>query len=98
VTEASPPNTFEFRTDAHVAFKKGDEADWKLINRYEITPEGSGSTVTYVQRLTEASALGPMKMMLNPILGSIGRMMVGGLVKPAMKNLKAMAEDRHGKQ
>lgn len=98
VTEASSPSTFEFVTNAHVSFKKGGEGDWKVVNRYEITPEGSGSTLAYTQRLTHATALGPMKMMLNPILAGVGRMMVSGLIKPAMQNLASMAEERASSQ
>ena len=98
VTQASSPTTFEFITDAHVTFKKGGEGDWTVVNRYEIQPEGSGSLLTYTQRVTRATALGPMKMMLNPILAGVGRMMVGGLVKPAMRNLAAMAKERASKR
>lgn len=94
VTEASRPSAFEFQTDAHIAFRKGGEGDWRLINRYEITPEGKGSRVAYTQRLIAATPLGPMKMMLNPLLGGIGRMMVKGLNKPAMRGLAAMAEEK----
>jgi uncharacterized protein YndB with AHSA1/START domain len=98
VTQALPPSALEFVTEAHVSFKKGGEGDWTLVNRYEITPEGSGSLVTYTQRLTRATKLGPMKMMLNPILAGVGRMMVSSLVKPAMQNLAAMAEERDAKR
>lgn len=94
VTNATRPSTFEFTTNAHVTLKKGGEADWTLVNRYEIAPKGSGSQVTYAQRMTSATQLGPMKMMLNPLLAGLGRMMVRGLVKPAMKNLADMAEQR----
>jgi uncharacterized protein YndB with AHSA1/START domain len=96
VTEAVRPSTFEFATDAHVTFKKGGEGDWKVVNRYEITPDGDGSRVTYTQRITKATELGPAKMMLNPVLGVIGRMMVSGLVKPAMRSLAATAQQRRG--
>jgi hypothetical protein len=94
VTEASRPSAFEFVTNSHVSFKKGGEGDWNVVNRYEIKSEGVGSAVTYTQRLTSATKLGPMKMMLNPILAGVGRMMVGGLIKPAMRNLAAMAGER----
>jgi uncharacterized protein YndB with AHSA1/START domain len=97
VIEASHPSVFEFHTDAHVSFKKGGEGDWKIVNRYEVRPEGAGSLVTYTQRVTHATVLGPMKMLLNPILAGVGRMMVGGLVKPAMQNLASMAKERAGK-
>lgn len=94
VTEASAAKVFEFATDAHITLRKGGEADWRLVNRYDIEPQGSGARLTYTQRMTDATDLGPMKMMLNPVLAPIGRMMVGGLVKPAMNNLAAMAEER----
>ena len=98
VTEASRPSALEFVTDAHITFKKGGEGDWTVVNRYEIEPEGAGSMLTYTQRVTRATALGPMKMMLNPILGGVGRMMAAGLIKPAMRSLAAMAEERAGKR
>jgi hypothetical protein len=94
VTEASHPSTFEFVTEAHVSLKKGGEGDWKVVNRYEIKPDGSGSVVTYKQRVTHATVLGPMKMMLNPLLAAVGRMMVGSLIKPSMQNLASMAKER----
>jgi Polyketide cyclase / dehydrase and lipid transport len=94
VTEASRPRSFEFRTESHVAFKSGAEAEWTTVNRYDIEPRGAGSKVTYSQRMTRATDLGGAKMLLNPIVGPFARMMIGGLVKPAMKNLGAMAAER----
>lgn len=94
VTEASPPTALEFVTNSHVSFKKGGEGDWTVTNRYDIAADGAGSELKYTQRVTHATALGPMKMMLNPVFAGIGRMMVGGLIKPAMASLKAMAEAR----
>ena len=94
VTDATRPSRFEFTTESHVTFRKGGEGDWSVVNGYEIAPEGSGSRVTYRQRVTKATAMGPMKMMLTPVLSSIGRMMVKGMNKTAMKNLAAMAEER----
>ena len=96
VTEASRPSAFEFLTNVHVSFRKGGEADWTVSNRYEIRPVGSGSDVTYTQRVTRATELGPLKMLLNPVLGGLGRMMVSGFVKPAMQGLAAMAKARAG--
>ncbi len=94
VGDATRPTSFEFTTQSHVKFRKGGEGEWTVVNRYDITPDGSGSRVTYRQRVTQASAMGPMKMMLNPVLGGIARMMMKGLNKPAMRNLAAMAEQR----
>jgi uncharacterized protein YndB with AHSA1/START domain len=94
VNDASRPTRFAFTTESHVAFRKGDEGDWTVVNRYDIAPDGTGSRVTYRQTVTRATAMGPMKMMLTPVLGSVGRMMVKGLNKQAMKNLAAMAEER----
>jgi uncharacterized protein YndB with AHSA1/START domain len=94
VTEASRPRSFEFRTESRVTFKSGAEADWTCVNRYDIEPQGGGSKVTYSQRMTRATDLGGAKMLLNPIFGPIGRMMIGGLVKPALKNLDVMAAER----
>jgi uncharacterized protein YndB with AHSA1/START domain len=94
VTEAERPRRFEFRTESHVSFKSGAEADWTTVNRYEVEPRSGGSRITYTQRLTRATDLGGAKMLLNPIVGPLARMMMGGLVKPAMKNLGAMAAER----
>ncbi|MFY9587607.1 MAG: SRPBCC family protein [Actinomycetota bacterium] len=94
VHEATRPTRFEFTTEAHAAFRKGGEGDWTVVNRYDIAPDGAGSRVTYRQTVTRATAMGPMKMMLTPVLGSVGRMMVKALNKKAMRNLAAMAEER----
>ena len=94
VTDATRPSHLEFTTEAHVVFRKGGEGDWTVVNRYEIAPDGTGSRVTYTQTIARANEMGPMKMMLIPVVGGVMKGMVKGLVKPAMRNLATLAEDR----
>lgn len=94
VTDAARPSRFEFTTQAHVAFRKGGEGDWTVLNRYDIEPDGTGSRVVYTQTVTRANEMGPMKMMLIPVVGSLMKGMAKGLAKPAMGNLAAVAEER----
>jgi uncharacterized protein YndB with AHSA1/START domain len=94
VTDATRPSRFEFTTEAHVAFRKGGEGDWTVLNHYEIEPDGAGSRVIYTQTVTRANDMGPLKVMLIPLVGSAMKMMVSGLIKPAMRNLAKVAEER----
>lgn len=96
VTQAVRPRIFEFRTDAHIDFKKGGTGDWTVINRYEIEPVGTRSRLRYTQRVIKATDLGPLKMMLNPLMAVLGRMMVGGFVKPGLRGIESLARERAG--
>lgn len=73
VTEATPPLRFERVVDSAVTVKRsGKTADWVLVHRYELEPDGSGTTVTYASRLVRASALpGPLSMLGIPVLRTI---------------------------
>ncbi|ALV43591.1 hypothetical protein AU252_22440 [Pseudarthrobacter sulfonivorans] len=73
VTEAVRPSRFERVTESALeSKKKGTQADWLLVHRYEIHPDGNQSDVTYTCRLVRATALpGPLAMFGIPVLRSL---------------------------
>ncbi|MBT2596550.1 hypothetical protein [Arthrobacter sp. ISL-72] len=72
VTEAARPATFEKVTESRLETKrKGTPAQWLLVHRYEIEPDGVGSQITYTCRLVRADALpGPLALFGIPVLRS----------------------------
>jgi uncharacterized protein YndB with AHSA1/START domain len=97
VTEAEPPRSFEFVTEARLTTKKGAVADWTNVHRYEITPTDDGCRIVYSLRISRISALPGMLAWFNvPVLGSIMTKAATSLPKRGLRNLADMAEERAG--
>jgi hypothetical protein len=97
VTEASRPNTFEFVTEAHLETKKGKGIDWTLVHRFELSPAGEGTRITYTGRVTRVSELtGMLAMFRIPGLRALAMRASAGLARRGVRNLARMAEERAG--
>jgi hypothetical protein len=97
VTEAEPPRSFEFVTEARLTTKKGEIADWTNVHRYEITPTDDGCRIAYSLRISRISALPGMLGWFNlPVLGSIVTKAAASLPKRGLRNLADLAEERAG--
>jgi hypothetical protein len=96
VTAASRPSLFEFVTNGRLRDREDlDRMFLEAIHRYEITPDGAGSRVTYFLSATLSVHAPPGDM--HPRLPAV----IFGLIVPAViergtKNLVTMAEQRAG--
>jgi hypothetical protein len=91
VTEARRPSVFEFVTTATQRPKRGEPIVWTTVSRYELEPQGAGSTIRYSMRV--------MQMSRKPWWqNSVGRALVrffgGRNSRVGLRNLARMAEER----
>jgi hypothetical protein len=71
VTEATNPSAFEFVTEGHLVRGKDRlSCDTRITSRFEIDPNGSGSTITYRAHVTKwTNPPGPLRSRaLRPVL------------------------------
>jgi hypothetical protein len=97
VTEATSPSVFEFVTDGHLEPKKPGKpaCDTRITYRFEIAPEGTGSTVTYrihISRWTNAPVV-----LASAVLHPLARMVTKSYSKRMLRNLAAYASEREGR-
>ena len=94
VTEAVRPSRFERVTESALESKKnGTPADWLLVHRYEIRPDGNESDVTYTCRLVRATALpGILAVFGTPVLRSFAAREWERASKTGLRRLVAAAE------
>lgn len=95
VTEATRPTTFEFVTEATLETGKGKRSGWTLIHRYDLSPAGAGSQITYTVRITRISELvGLLKVFGIPVLAPLAMKSSAGVGKRGVRNLARLAEER----
>ena len=96
VTESVPPVRFERVTESALETKKkGTPADWLLVHRYEIRPDGNQSDVTYTCRLVRATALpGILAMFGIPVLRTLAAREWERASRAGLLRLIAAAESR----
>lgn len=95
VTEATRPQTFEFVTEATLRTKKGAQADWTVIHRYDLEPGGSGCRISYTVRIARISALPGLLGLFNaPGLSGLVMKASAGVARRGVRNLAALAEER----
>ena len=94
VTEAVRPSRFERVTESALESKRtGKPADWILVHRYEIEPDGNQSDVTYTCRLVRASALpGVLAIYGVPVLRSLASREWARASRAGLRRLIAAAE------
>jgi uncharacterized protein YndB with AHSA1/START domain len=93
VTEATNPSVFEFVTEGHLApKKKGKPAcDTRITYRFEITPSGAGSTVTY--RLHMSKWTNAPAVLRSAVLRPIARLATTSYAKKMLRNLAIYASE-----
>jgi hypothetical protein len=94
VTEAVRPSRFERVTESALESKKtGKPADWLLVHRYGIEPDGSQCDITYTCRLVRASALpGVLAIYGIPVLRSLASFDWARASRAGLRRLIAAAE------
>lgn len=93
VTEATAPRVFAFETDSRLARKKGEPLESHIVHRYELAPNGSGTTISYSISIERVNYL---PYWLKPWFQPLSKMMVGSMGKKHLENLARMAEERSG--
>jgi hypothetical protein len=89
VTDVARPSTVEFVTEARFETKGGDRSDWTLTHRYELTPDGTGSDITYTITVARISALVGMQVLLRiPLMSGL---MMRGTARVARRNIRNLA-------
>ena len=95
VTEATPNEVFEIVTEARLDTKKGEPVDWTLVNRYELSPEGTGCRIVYAERVTRISALpGMLAIFRMPVLRRVALKVSAAVTRRSVRNLARLAEQR----
>jgi hypothetical protein len=54
-TEASRPAVFVIETDSRVERKRGAAWEAHFTHRYDVTPEGGGSRITYTETISRVN-------------------------------------------
>lgn len=93
VTEATSPTTFVIETDSQLDRKRGKPWDAHFIHRYDITPEGEGSRITYTETIERVSYV---PYWLQPGVRSIFKVYVNRADRKQLENLARLAEERSG--
>jgi hypothetical protein len=93
VTEASSPTRFVIETDAHLDRKRGRPWDAHFSHRYDVTPEGAGSRITYTETIERVNYV---PYWLQPWMRPIFKVYVNRADRRQLENLARLAEERAG--
>jgi Polyketide cyclase / dehydrase and lipid transport len=91
VTVANRPTAFVIETVAHLDRTRGKPWDAHFIHRYDIEPDGSGSTITYTETIERVSYV---PYWLQPGIRSIFKVYVNRADRKQLANLAGLAEER----
>lgn len=95
VTHAQRPSVFEFVTEATLRTKRGRQAEWTNVHRYELRPEGDGTVVAYTLRVARISDLpGALRVLNVPVLSTVAMQAATKIARRGLVNLVEMAEQR----
>src|SRR5947207_14463930 len=90
VTEATDPSVFEFVTEGHLDPKRRKKAsDTRIVYRFELSPDGSGSSVAYRVHLSRWT--NPPAMLRSRLLQPVARLAMKRYAKRMLSNLIAYA-------
>ena len=93
VTVASSPGCFVIETDAHLDRTRGRPWDAHFSHRYDVTPEGGGSRITYTEAVERVNYV---PYWLQPWMRLIFKVYVNRADRKQLENLARLAEERSG--
>jgi hypothetical protein len=93
VSVATSPTTFVIETDAHLDRTRGEPWDAHFTHRYDVTPEGDGSRITYTETIERVSYV---PYWLHPLIRPFFRVYVNRADRKQLANLARLAEERSG--
>jgi hypothetical protein len=91
VTVASRPHRFVIETDARLERKRAPVWEAHFSHRYDITPEGVGSRITYTETIERVNYL---PYWLKPGIRTLFRPLVNRADRKQLRNLARLAEER----
>jgi Polyketide cyclase / dehydrase and lipid transport len=91
VTVVSRPQTFAIETDAHLDRKHSRPWDAHFEHRYDITPEGDGTTITYTETIQRVNYV---PYWLAPVVRSLFKVLVNQADRKQLQNLARLAEEQ----
>jgi uncharacterized protein YndB with AHSA1/START domain len=93
VTQANRPHLFEITTEGRIKWPKGADGEGTFVNRFEITPDGTGSKVVY--RSHQFRFLNPPWGLRYPVLRNMTyRINIPVWYGRGFRNMLKMAEER----
>ena len=92
VSQAISPTTFVIETDAHLDRTRGRPWDAHFSHRYDIAPEGVGSSITYTETIERVSYV---PYWLQPWARPIFKVYVNRADRKQLANLARLAEERY---
>jgi hypothetical protein len=97
VTEAAPGKALEFVTEAQLTTKNSEAVDWTNVHRYELSPDGAGTRITYTIRIVRISRfVGMLVLFKIPGLRGLAIKASGGVAKRGVRNLARYAGELEG--
>jgi hypothetical protein len=95
VTQAVRPSVMEFVTQATLTTKRGATADWTIVHRYDLRPDGDGCVIAYSVRIARISALPGLSRAFNlPVLSWIVIKESTKAIRHGVENLATFVEQR----
>ena len=91
VTVATAPSAFVIETDAHLDRKRGRPWNAHFSHRYDVTPEGDGSRITYTETVERVNYV---PYWLQPWMRPIFKVYVNRADRKQLENLARLAEER----
>ena len=91
ITVATRPSVFVIETEAHLDRTRGKPWDAHFVHRYDIEPDGAGSTITYTELIERVNYV---PYWLQPVVRSVFRVYVNRADRKQLANLARLAEER----
>jgi len=94
ISEASRPTVFVIDTDSRLERKRGEAWEAHFTHRYDVTPEGGGSRITYTETISRVNYV---PYWLKWGVRTIFRPYVNSADRKQLANLARLAEERSGR-
>ena len=91
VTIAEPPDRFVIETDARLERKRGKPWEVRFEHRYDITPDGDGSLITYTETISRVNYV---PFWLRWWIRPLSRALINSADRKQLANLARLAEER----
>jgi hypothetical protein len=91
VTELVRPSRFTIQTDSVLVRSHGKNWQVHFCHRYDVEPQGSGSRITYIERIDR---LNYVPYWLQPGIRTLFRPLVNRADRKQLSNLARLAEER----
>jgi hypothetical protein len=91
VTEVSSPELLTIETRSRLERRRRPPWEARFIHRYDVTPNGSGSTITFTEHVVDGNYV---PYWLHPLVRPVFRIFVTRADRQQLGNLARLAEER----